>query len=505
MRKTIFIKNAVILTASSLILRFAGIVFKVWLAGAVGAEGIGLYQLVFSVYTLAAAFTASGVCTAVTRLVADELALGCRGGIVKIMRRCVSAVLFIAAVSVAVLLLGADFIAGRLLQDMRAAPAIRILSLSLPFMGVSSCFKGYFIARRKASPTATSQLFEQAVRILVVLLLVSHTKDMGLEYSCAAVLLGDTIAELCCLLYLCVRYSFDKKRLAALSGRKTPPYDIAKAIRHIALPITSGRYLNSLLRTAENLLVPICLTSSAGENALSQFGMIKGMALPILFFPSTLLGALSTLLIPEMSEAKTRGRMGLVRSAAERIIRITSLCAFIFASLFLLCGNEIGYLFYKSETVGFLLCALSPIVPLMYLDSVCDGILKGLDQQKFTFRTSLTDSAIRIGLVAVILPRFGLYGFIGIMYFSNALTCLLNVSRLTRVCGAKIDLIKTVFMPITAALTITLLFRTFLNLLPSMPIPVYTVALCIFSITAYVVFLFGYGSVSIEEIADLRG
>lgn len=151
MRKTIFIKNAVILTASSLILRFAGIVFKVWLAGAVGAEGIGLYQLVFSVYTLAAAFTASGVCTAVTRLVADELALGCRGGIVKIMRRCVSAVLFIAAVSVAILLLGADFIAGRLLQDMRAAPAIRILSLSLPFMGVSSCFKGYFIARRKAS------------------------------------------------------------------------------------------------------------------------------------------------------------------------------------------------------------------------------------------------------------------------------------------------------------------------------------------------------------------
>jgi len=80
MKKTLFIKNAAILTVSSLILRFAGIVFKVWLASAVGAEGMGLYQLVLSVYVLASTFATSGICTAVTRLVADELAVGSREG-----------------------------------------------------------------------------------------------------------------------------------------------------------------------------------------------------------------------------------------------------------------------------------------------------------------------------------------------------------------------------------------------------------------------------------------
>ena len=81
MKKTVFIKNAAILTASSLLLRFLGIIFKVWLGGKIGSEGIGLYQLIFSVYMLAATLVTSGISTAVTRLIADELALGSEKGV----------------------------------------------------------------------------------------------------------------------------------------------------------------------------------------------------------------------------------------------------------------------------------------------------------------------------------------------------------------------------------------------------------------------------------------
>lgn len=100
MKKTLFIKNALILTVSSLILRFVGIIFKVWLAKLIGSEGIGLYQLVFSVYMLASTFAASGICTAVTRLIAEELAVGTKKGAVKIMRRSVELTLIIAAATV---------------------------------------------------------------------------------------------------------------------------------------------------------------------------------------------------------------------------------------------------------------------------------------------------------------------------------------------------------------------------------------------------------------------
>ena len=504
-KKTVFIKNALILTASSLILRFVGIIFKVWLAQKIGSEGIGLYQLFFSVYVLAATFATSGICTAVTRLVAEELALGTKKGTLKILRRSIELTLIIAAVSVAVVFFGAEFIADRFLGDMRAVPALKILPLSLPFMGISSCLRGYFIARRRATPNAVSQLFEQAVRILIVVALVKEFAHRGLAACCAAVLFGDAAAETCSCLLLGLVWLCDRKKLNTLSGRERPNYGIVRRILHISLPITSGRYLNTALRTAENILVPKNLAKYpySGELALSQFGMIKGMALPILFFPSTLLNSISTLLIPEMSEAAAKGRKGLVRSATRNILKLTAIMSFIFAAIFFVGGREIGLLIYKSDEVGSLLRALSPIVPLMYLDSVSDGILKGLDQQAFSFRTAITDSTLRIILILIILPVSGLKGFIWIMYFSNLLTCALNVGRLIKVSKARLKPINEVLLPLGAAFAITLLSNMLIRLIPNINNLAYLILICIISLPLYLLFIFLFGTVTADDVKDI--
>ena len=479
--------------------------FKVWLASEIGAEGIGLYQLVFSVYVLAATFAASGISTAVTRLVSEEMAIGSKQGVKKIMRRCIELTLIIALISLAVIYFGADFIAYRFLGDLRAIPSLKILGFSLAFMGISSCFRGYFIAARKATPTATSQIIEQIARITIIILLLRSTKNLGIGSACAAVLLGDTIAEIISALYLFILYIADKKRLSDLSGRPRPPYSITRSVLRIAAPITSGRYLNSGLRTIENLLVPKALGKFSGAtNPLGLFGMIKGMALPILFFPSTLLNSISTLLIPEMSEAAALGNSRTLKSSTERVINITSLMGFIFSAVFLIAGRQIGNLIYKSDDVGFLLCALSPIVPLMYLDSVSDGILKGLDQQLFTFRTSVCDSAIRIILVILVLPKFSLNGFIGIMYFSNFLTCFLNVKRLLKVSHAEVSLIKGILLPIVTALFSVSFFRFLLSFL-KLPMLPFLIFLIILSTTSYFILLFCFGCVDfIPQTALLK-
>ena len=504
-KKTVFIKNALILTASSLILRFVGIIFKVWLAKQIGSEGIGLYQLIFSVYVLAATFATSGICTAVTRLVAEELALGTKKGTLKILRRSIELTLIIAVLSVAAVFFGAEFIADRFLGDMRAVPALKILPLSLPFMGITSCLRGYFIARRRATPNAVSQLFEQSVRILIVVVLVKKFAHRGLAACSAAVLFGDTAAEICSFLLLGLVWLCDCKKLNSLSGRERPPFGIVRRILHISLPITSGRYLNSALRTAENILVPKNLAKypRSGELALSQFGMIKGMALPILFFPSTLLNSISTLLIPEMSEAAAKGRNFLVKSATRNILKLTAVISFVFAAIFFVGGREIGLLIYKSEEVGELLRALSPIVPLMYLDSVSDGILKGLDQQGFSFRTAITDSTLRIILILIILPVSGLRGFIWIMYFSNLLTCALNVGRLMKVTGARLNALNEVILPIGAALTITLLTDMLLRLFSGINSLVYLILICLVSLPLYLLFIFLFGTVTADDVKDI--
>lgn len=505
MKKTVFIKNAAILTASSLVLRFAGIIFKVWLAAKIGSEGIGLYQLVFSVYMFAATFATSGICTAVTRMTSEELVVGNKAGIKRILQRCIQLSLVIAAFTILVLFFGADFIAANILHDTRAVLSLKILSFSLPFMGICSCIKGYFMARRKAAPSSSSQLLEQVVRIVVIMLVISRYENLELDFACAAVFLGDTLAEGASCLYVYIRYRIDFKKLKFDSTATRKPYKLLPAISHIALPISAGRYLNSLLRMIENILVPICLSSSAlGGNGISLFGMIKGMALPILFFPSTLLSALSTLLLPEMSEAAVRGRKAVVQSISYRIIKITSIISIIFSALFLVGGMQFGRLIYSSEDVGFLLQALSPIVPFMYLDAICDGILKGLDQQKFTFRTSVSDSAIRIVLVLLFLKRCGIYGFIGIMYFSNFLTGILNVRRLVKVSGLKLNLTHTIFLPMLGAFTVCLGVNTLLKLLFSMSDLFFVLILCVVCITLYLIYLFALGIIDRDDISFIR-
>lgn len=501
MKKTVFIKNAAILSVSSLLLRFAGIIFKVWLAAKIGSEGMGLYQLVFSVFVLASAFAQSGLPTAATRLVAGESALGSRVGIKRIMRVTFMLTAVLSAVSALVLFFGADFISHRIISDTRAALSLRIIAASVFFIGTSSVIKGYFIARRKASPGAFSQILEQFIRIITVVFALKFAAGKSLYFACAAVFSGDTVAEIVSCSYLYLRYKFDIKKLPA-GGKPYEKHPVKRTV-DISLPLTMSRYLNSLLRTAENMIVPRALYKYGEKGALSIFGMIKGMALPILFFPSVILNSVSTLLIPEMSEAAGRRQTTLVRSAVEEIISGAAIVGFIFSAIFAAGGYKIGFLLYKSADVGFLLTALSPIVPLMYVDSLCDGLLKGLDQQKFTFRVSVTDSAIRLVLIFPVLGRFGINGFIAIMYFSNLLTAYLNVRRLIKISGAAVDTQKTVMVPVISAFTAALLIKVLLDFL-SVPNLVYIILLSLASVFVYVLALVYFDCINFSAFLRIR-
>ncbi len=498
--KVIFIKNAIILTATGLIIRFIGVFFKVWLAAAVGAEGIGLYQQIFSVYVLVSTFATSGLGIAVTRLVSDEAVLGCRRGIEKILRRCIAVSLAVALFSAAAVYFGSNFIATTLISDYRAAPSLKILSFSLPFMAVSACMKGYFIARKKTAPSSSAQIIEQIIRIAVIVFLIKSGAQDGLEQACKAVLFGDTIAEICSCIYVYLLYVKDRKKLDLLKGRMAPNFSILKKLRHIALPIASGRYLNSLLRTTENILVPQNLEKSglSASVALSKFGMIKGMVLPLVFFPASFLNALATLLIPEMSESAAAGKDYKVKYTAEKCIHITLIFSIPFAPLFFFSAHRLGRLVYGDNEVGSMIMALAPLVPLMYLDSVSDGLLKGLDEQLVTFRNSIFDSLGRLVLILLILPFSGIKGFIFIMYLSNIFTCSANLYRLIKVSKAKVKPFKWVILPIFLASLIAFLTDGILCRFNLSDL-IYIILICVVVLSLYVLFSLAFSCVSAQD------
>ena len=463
MRKTLFIKNALILTVTGIILRFLGIVFKIWLAGKVGAEGIGLYHLVFSVYTLLATFASSGITVAVTRLCVNEITLGTKHGLKKLIRRSFAIVIIISLFSLFITLFGSEFIALKIIGDVRSEESIAIFGFSLPFMGISAVLKGYFTARRKIGTNSIAVLLEQAVRIALCLYFVGIFSQKGIGMAVAGVILGDTIAEMvsCIFSYICYRLDLKKVNCDGNSAQ----FSKTKEILRISSPITLGRYCTSLLRTAENIIMPKALHKSGGlySRSLSLFGSLKGMALPVLFFPSSVLNAFSTLLIPEMSEALVKKQPKIIKKDVERSIKLTLIIGIIFGGIFFFGGTRIGNLIYGDADSGYLIKVLAPLTPLMYCDCIADGILKGLDQQNFTFRVSVGDSILRIILISIFVPLTSINGFISIMYLSNILTFFLNFLKLIKVTGAKIRIINEIFFPLTLSAAVCSISFIILN------------------------------------------
>ena len=461
-----FIKNAAILTVTALVLRSVGMFFRIWLSNAIGAEGMGLYTLILSVYMLASTFATSGISTAVTRLIAEELTCGTARSVKRIFARSVILTLTVALLSTAAVFFLSDTIAALWIKDMRAALSLKILSLSLPFMGVSSCIRGYFIACRRVVVQSSAQIFEQLVRIGLIMTIIGVFAPFGIGYACAAVLIGDTVAEAASCLFLYIGYKAHSHKLGDVSGgRRSPPYSVVARLTSISLPITAGRYLTTALRTVESLLVPKKLTAHGGSYsaALAEFGRLKGMALPILFFPGSFLSALSTLLVPEMSSAAVSGDIDLIRSASRRTICITCELSAIIAGIFLVFSGEIGVAVYGSEEVGVLIRCLAPLVPLMYLESVTDGILKGLGQEKALFRYNVADSAVRIVLIYAVVERFGMVGFLTVMVVSNALTASLCIGRLLERAEMGFDLINWAVRPLLSAAVSSFAAYLFVN------------------------------------------
>lgn len=445
MKVKVFIKNTVLLVLTSLILRGAGIVFRIYLADEIGSEGIGLYQLIFSVYMLASTFASTGVSTAVTRLVAENMQKG-KKSVDKILINAVVITLAVGILSALAVNIFAPNIALWWIKDSAAVTALKILSFSLPFMGVSSCLRGYFIARRRTLEPSSAQLIEQAVRMSVIIIALKKAAYKDVAEAAAIVLFGDTVAEITSCLVSALLFFADRKRL---KGQGTVA-NIKREILRISTPLAGAGYLSTTLHTVENLLVPTRLSLFYGTRSrgLEFYGAIRGMAMPILFFPASFLSSLSTLLIPEVSEASAEGKSREVVSMSKMSLKTTISLSVFVAAAFWFWGNDIAMLIYGEADVGYIIKVLSVVVPFMYLESVAAGILKGLDQQKSMFGYNLFDSLVRISAVYLFLPVFGINGYLGIMIISNCLTSSLCCRKLLKQTGLKIDIKNWIIIPL---------------------------------------------------------
>jgi len=463
MKKNGIIIGTLVLTVATTIVRIVGMLFRIYLANTLGSEGMGLYQLILSFYMLMVTFATSGIRIAVSRLISEELALRNYSNAKKVLSQSIVLSLFTGFAAAFVLYYFAEYIGTNILNDERTVLPLLYLAPSLPLMAVSSCYKGYFYALRKVIKPSIVQVTEQIVRILVIFSIMSAFLPKGLEYACAAISIGMSIEEIFSLFLTWIFYIFDKKPYPNKIKHKAD--NMIFKIFRIVLPLSGTSYMNSILRTVENTMIParLLMFGLTAESAMSLYGMIKGMVLPLIFFPSSFLTSLSSILIPSVAGDNAMSNEKKVSSTLSKVLHFTAISGILVVSVFVSFPNEIAMAVYNDSQVGLMLKLISYVCPFMYLNMVISSMLNALGEQMSSFKINIVESVLKISIIYFLVPVYGFNAYLFSLFLTTILNTVFYLARLLKVSCIVFDISNWVFKPIAAAAISGFLSRILFN------------------------------------------
>ena len=426
-----FIINGIILTATSLILRCISMFFNSYISQKIGAEALGLYSLVMSIYTLAITISLSGINLAATKIVTEEIALGNFGSIRKIMTKSLLFSIFFSCIGSILLIIFSPIICKTWLNNKISSLPFYIISISLPFISMSSCLTGYFSATRNTFKPASDQIFEHILKVLLISSFLKYFLPCGLEYICIALILGNIISEIISFFYIYILYKFDNK---VFKNYRNTANSFEKRFLQIAIPVGLTSFIRSGLSTIKQVLIPKGFEKSGNsyEQSLANYGLITGMAMPLVLFPNVILISFSNLLIPEYTEFKAKKQYSRIHKNTKRILKYTLVFSIVMSIIIFIFAPQLSNYLYKSTNVIKYIKLLAPLIPIMYIDNVVDAILKGLDKQVSVLKINIIDLVSSIFLILFLIPKFGVYGYIFIIYFSEILNFILSYQNLRK-------------------------------------------------------------------------
>jgi len=450
-KKNIF-KGAAILTAAGIITRLLGFIYRIFMSNVMGAEGMGLYQLIMPIYMLAWSISCSGFNTAVSKLVAQERVKGEYGNMGRVLKQSVAITTILGFLTTLVLFFGAELIATYIIRDERAILPLQILSMAFPFMAAGTCVRGYFIGLQETTIPAVNQVLEQIVRMAVVYALAGTFMHRGLEFAAAVAVFGIVCEEIFSFFYIFCSYKRYKKKNLPLTPPSYTSSKIFGMIMVVAVPLTANRVTGSLLSAWENVLIPGRLQQfgMTAQEAMSTFGRLNGMAMPLVYFPTAMLTALAITLVPAVSEAVATKDFSGIGATVSKSVLFASICGMGAAALFIAFPGELGQVIYNQE-IGSMLIMLGVLCPLIYIHIVLSGVLNGLGCQVFIFRNALLSSVISIAFIIFLVPYMGITAYIIGSFVSLVVICALEFVKIKESIKFEISILNWFAKPILAA------------------------------------------------------
>lgn len=430
----IFVFNTFILLLSSIILQVITTFFNIYISNTIGEEAVGVFSLVISVYMFGITLASAGINIASTRIVAEELACKNEVGAKNAAKRCIVFSLIFGLCASFIFFIGADFITERCLHNRISPKVIYLICIALPFISMSSAINGYFTAVRRVYKNAFAKFGEEIVKIACTAFLLKSFMPDGIDYACYSLILADVISEITSFLHLYILYWRDKRGVLVESRYKDlDSYN--RRILRITVPVEITSYIRSGLSTLKQLIIPSSLQRSGmnSSNALISYGIVNGMAMPIIMFPMILVNSFSGLLIPEFSRYYTQGKYKKIKSTSVLILTCTLIFSIFVAVCIFIFSDKLSNLIYHQSEIAKYLRILAPLIVIMYLDIVIDGILKGLDAQVDVMVVNVFDCIVSIAFIYFLVPILGFNGYVMSIFVSEVIDFTLSGYRLLKI------------------------------------------------------------------------
>ena len=323
MKKNLFIKSTLILICSGFLTKILGFVIKVIYTRIIGEYGISLYAIAAPTYSLLLTIATLAIPISISKLVSEN-----KGRSIRILTSAAFLILSINFLLILLILLTRDFLATTLLKEPLASPILLAFALTLPFVSISSVLKGYFAGKQNMVPHATSNIIEQIIRLIIIVIVLPILMEKSVMHAVIGLILLTIISEISSIIV----FLFFIPKHIDFKTNLLPSKKHTKDILNISVPTVSSRIIGNIGYFLEPIILTNLLLFSGYPSSyiLREYGAYNAYSLALLTMPGFFIAAISTSLLPEISKFHGENNTKMIKKRIHQSIIFALLIGIFF-------------------------------------------------------------------------------------------------------------------------------------------------------------------------------
>ncbi|MCM1082521.1 MAG: oligosaccharide flippase family protein [Clostridium sp.] len=441
MSKKTIIKGTLILTIAGIATKFLGFYNRIFLTRTIGVKEIGIYQLVFPLYILAFSMSCSGLATALTKHISYFLGQNKHRSMRRISKLCFLLSVGISLIVCSSIYLFSEFLCTDILKNSDCIPLLKTIIIAIPFVALKAGINAFFVGVDKPGFQGITNFFEQIIRIGTGMFLahIWAADRLDARLAVIAVVTGEIAATFLSATffivnknkYMPVVKNVDKP-VKAQENSNDNAIGILKPYVMDAVPITTNNLMLTLFSSLETILIPAMLYYyyMNSDKSMEIYGIITGIVIPFLLFPSTITTSLSTMLLPAVSYARAKSNRALIVEAIKKSLMFCFVLGLLAWGFYMIFGKALCVFTFKNEYAGVLLQKISFLCPFIYMSGTMSAILNGMGKAFGNLMINVAGLVVRIIITVTLVPTYGITAYFLGMTVSYLLldACMLIVA-----------------------------------------------------------------------------